>query len=1412
MSMKIESKIVLSAILTVFSFAVFASGVPEIRYTAERPFAADGGRIEAVWKKADVCTRFLEVIKNDVAVDQTEARLLFDDENLYVTMKGWFDPAYDRGRPGSSEENNFEVFVRPVGESSYLQVIAKEFGDVEVLRSGSEVKAHKVTLKTERAKGCWTADIVIPFATVGVAAPKDDLNVKVGLFRGNINVHERQKLFRMRRSASSFSAMERYRYSVPDTWADMVLTRKSGPSRRMSGPERGMRVNLLANPDFDVPGRCWSPTGSTVYQETMAMSGEWIYRTEGNNYQSLFVSTPWMKPSTRYTLVVKARSFGAGSAMRIITMLDRKNGGNRLGVWPSGNQIPVGPEMHEYYIPFTSSPELTQALSFYKVDDRKEGTGIEFASIRLYEGEISSFEIRQISRPGRMATIPGTEMPVTPSAYGRYPKPLKALVLTTSKYLMREPEEIFAGTGAEIDVLLSQGKDQDIYLSDVPDAQKTVAGRLEKGEYDLYMIPAKGASQVGRKLAGLILENVKKGAGLYLEKNVDLLHFKPVGKGGKFGKGRVHHADLAGAYHAYLPHAPIARCGPELLPYDRFFDPQVAADAYRTAFGGDADIVPAAETVEEIVYAGVLHRTVKGLDAQGRTVSWVHRTLPLKGAKIGTFQDTGDTVCVAIDGETSGVALRWELSDFSRRVLARGEIPAAPLLSVSVPRSKLHTNYGGLRLELWKDGKIIDRRGECLFARGKDRERLFDDFTPSMWPPTSTIGSIPIINSRLHEIGIRSSVIPMNGYPAFELFYSTGTAVGGNWIGGSGVFGVGRSQKGNIRERQFNTAKARRQIAERALRTAESTKRFGILHQTLCDEPNLSRQNTAFEVDAHPENVDAYRRYMKAKYGTIAEYNRRHETSHGSFDELGPVLQADARKSGKFAEFIEWRNFNVDRWCEAIKLVSDNAYAVDPEVPFSMCNSFGQSALSGNDYYKLLTRAGLDFSCEYTSMVYFEQNPIFNFDEFYRSFRPDMRVWGWTGYFYTPERARFMPWWFACHRYGGFSWYSAVAWGYNIADPTTFALTVDGMELKKSLEDSRLLDGLGKVLTCWRWAAHDTAVYYSHDSLLLATILGKETKNCEINASGPLHDLMYSRQGAQYTIEELLYQYDFIAPEQIVLSNRLSGVKALVMPRVIAMSDGEVAKVKVYLASGGKMLCDVLPGDYDELGVKRAVNPFAGMPGVTVFGRNFSNSDPEFRTVMLGFLRDCGATAALGFAGEMPNSGREAMHYVSGDADVYTVLRMLGRSQDDNVDEFVLAKKGHVYDVRNCRYLGETDRVRVKAPLHEAAVFAVLPWKPAQVKIDAPDSVDCGDGFTAALKLWASDAPRLGNCPAFVLHVEFIPPSGKIPFHFKRNLMTKNSKVDLTFPIAFNDEKGEWKMCVSEPLTGTEAEHVFNVR
>jgi hypothetical protein len=327
----------------------------------------------------------------------------------------------------------------------------------------------------------------------------------------------------------------------------------------------------------------------------------------------------------------------------------------------------------------------------------------------------------------------------------------------------------------------------------------------------------------------------------------------------------------------------------------------------------------------------------------------------------------------------------------------------------------------------------------------------------------------------------------------------------------------------------------------------------------------------------------------------------------------------------------------------------------------------------------------------------------------------------------------------------------------------------------------------------------------------LATILGKETKNCEINATGPLHDLMYSRQGAQYTVEELLYQYDFVAPEQVVSFNRLSGVKALLMPRVIAMSDGEVEKVKAYLSAGGKVLCDALPGDYDELGVKRTANPFAGVPGMTVLGKNFNNTDMELRGKVLDFLESCSAARAVESSTVLENFGREAMHYVSGGADVYAVLRMLGRSEDRNEDEFVFAKKGHLYDVRARRYLGVCDRVKAKVPLHEASVFAVLPQKIESVAIDAPGRVSRGSDFSAKLKVRHASGGGQEKIPGYVLHAELRPPSGKAPFHFKRNLPTQGGSANLFFPIAHNDECGIWKLSVTEALSGISGEYEFTV-
>ena len=1398
--------------------------IPEIRFTAEAPFDAGGKRVESSWKRADTCVRFVTVEKSDVATDPSEARFLFDDANLYATLTGFFDAKFERGSREKSmgAGNNFELLVKPEGGATF-HVIVDEFGRTYFAKDKSEVRDSGAAVSIEKGKGRWTANVTIPFVAFGIAAPAERLKARVGVFRQNVNVHERQVFARIgRRCEISGYTPNNYNFSVSDNWAEMAFTRTPGEPRRVEGPAMGRRINLFANPDFDVPGRIWNPMGQTAYQETMAMSGEWIYHASGKDYQVLQARPFGVKPNTKYTLVVKARSFGAGSGLRIVEMAKNAQGKIYEGRYAT-MLTPVGPEMHEYYIPFTSAPDPLWTIVFYKVDSKAEDTGIDFASVRLYEGEISSFEIRKMVRPGRMAPVSGTEVPVVPSAYGRMARPIRALVVVESKYLMREPRDIFEGTGAEIDALLAQSKDQDVYTTDGDPA--VIAKRIEGGAYDLYMIPKNGAIKVGKELAGKILANVRKGAGLYLEQSKDFLHFKSVAeKGGALGKGRVFLAKTAGGYQDYLPAEDYSEYGKNFLPRRTFLHPQVVADAVRTAFG-DETTVPASSRSESFLYGGVRHRATWALDAAGNTLTWRHEATPIDGAKLGAFEDDGTLSTVAVEGDVSGLTLKWEFCDFSDRVLAHGEepvgragspLPAATKVSFRLPRERLYTNYGGIKLRLVRTAAkgstalpgdaVVDQRGECVFVPGNDRARLFSDYTPSMWPGTCPLDDTPTMNRRLEEIGMRASVIATAGHDLYEQYLACGISPGGCWLGASMMHGGSSKSANRVRRPNFNTSEWRASAPKRIAALTAKRAKFGLHQQGLCDEPGLNGMTSSDEFDAHPENLAEYRRRMEAKYGTITEYNRRHKTSHASFADVGEGLMADARASGNFAEFIEWRNFNVDRWCEAIRLISDASHAGDPDAPFSMCETFGPSALTGNDYWKLLTRAGLGMSQEYTSMVYFGRDPMSNIDEVYRSFRPDMRVWGWTGYFYTSERAKFMPWWFAAHRFGGFSWYAATAPGYNIIDPDTFALTLDGRDLKASIENSRLLDGLGKAFWAYDWAKRDIAIYWSHDSLLLATIRGPETKNREVAAKSPLHDYLHSRLGAQYLVEDLLYQHDFVAPEQVI-GGKLAQYKVLFMPRINAMSDAEVEAVKAFIGNGGQVVSDELPGSCDELGVPRAANPFAGMAGVTVTGRNFSDLEKDQRQETLKLLEAAGAKPVLRSATIIDVFGREGMHFTDGTNDLYVVLRHPGRSQDETAETFELPRGGFVWDVRSRSDLGFTNRVTVKVPRAEASVFAVMPYHAKGLLLEVPDSAGLGETVAVAMRLDAEEA----SVGTHVFHVKFIPPSGTCRFHFQRNVVAKGGIATFSFPLAFNDERGEWKVVVEDAFTGLRACHDLKV-
>ena len=155
-----KKKVPLSFYAAVLCAAFAFADVPNIRFTAEAPFDADGRRVESVWKGADTCVRFVKVVTMDAAIDQSEAQLLFDDRNLYVSLTGFFNPKYARGLGKDKSQgavNNFEFLIRPDGMGE-VHVIVDEFARLYVARNKSQVHDSGVVARIDKGKGRWTAN------------------------------------------------------------------------------------------------------------------------------------------------------------------------------------------------------------------------------------------------------------------------------------------------------------------------------------------------------------------------------------------------------------------------------------------------------------------------------------------------------------------------------------------------------------------------------------------------------------------------------------------------------------------------------------------------------------------------------------------------------------------------------------------------------------------------------------------------------------------------------------------------------------------------------------------------------------------------------------------------------------------------------------------------------------------------------------------------------------------------------------------------------------------------------------------------------------------------------------------------------------------------------------------------------
>ncbi|MDD4018503.1 MAG: hypothetical protein PHV28_11230 [Kiritimatiellae bacterium] len=766
---------------------------------------------------------------------------------------------------------------------------------------------------------------------------------------------------------------------------------------------------------------------------------------------------------------------------------------------------------------------------------------------------------------------------------------------------------------------------------------------------------------------------------------------------------------------------------------------------------------------------------------------------------------------VKLKGFDAAMRVGWALEDFAGRTLESGSVKAAETVNLSVPLDAVYTGLARLRVFLRSGDKELDARRFAVYLPDRDRPRILNDFNVSVWPGAqSPDAPHAYMNRQLERIGVRAQS-PAGSAP---VLLNDGFAVGSS-LGLGDIFCSLYPSKDHVRNPSVGNPDVLKHMAAGVERNAKSTRKYGLMSAMICDEPNDASPASAEEIDAHPENLKEYRRRMQVKYGTVEKFNARCSTAHKSFDEIGLVLTQDARSRENFAEFIEWRNYNVDRWIEAFRLCVDSFHSQNPDVPIALANSFGPRALSCNDYWKLSMDTGFGFSNEYTSMVYLGDNPFYDFDELYRSFRPDMRVWGWVGYFWSnKQQPAFEPWWFALHRYGGLAFFAATSFtpgggSYNLLDVPGLGLTELGRLLKDGLSDSRLLDGVGKVFLEYDWKKRDIAILYSQPSMLVAWCRGKEKGRDGLVPGSPYYNWHHSRNNVRYLLEELLYQYDFISPEQ-VRQGVLESYKALVLPHIEALSDDEVKRVSAFMEKGGTVITDIAPAAYDDLGTPRKEAPFKAAKDnkLVVFGSLFKSKDTGQGEKMFALLKERGIEPIVQCNDAVSTYGREAMHFVNGDMNVYAITRNFARSQDGKEQQFTFPTEGFLYDVREGKYLGKTNRISCVIPNAGTKVFGHYPYQVKGIKMDVPAEVRGGKDLVAAIKVKTS----AGKAGHHVFHIEVLPPEGEARWFMKRNVAAPDGRVTFTFRMAENDPKGIWALRVTDIMTGTTGTKSIRVR
>lgn len=278
------------------------------------------------------------------------------------------------------------------------------------------------------------------------------------------------------------------------------------------------------------------------------------------------------------------------------------------------------------------------------------------------------------------------------------------------------------------------------------------------------------------------------------------------------------------------------------------------------------------------------------------------------------------------------------------------------------------------------------------------------------------------------------------------------------------------------------------------------------------------------------------------------------------------------------------------------------------------------------------------------------------------------------------------------------------------------------------------------------------------------------------------------------TINQGGWQANFIGPASLEDGSLWdSGARVLVLPHAIAMADREFYGVRRFLARGGRVVADVVPGAFDGHVRKRARQALADIfegpqPRAEI-------AAPDDRASLDRILRNAGVVPRLSLRD--PAGSRvtdvETHLFRNGDGFIASLQRDAGPGDEDIALD--LGQPVTVHGLLGEAIQGGT-MTHLIVHLHGTApaVLSFLPPGAAALEVCCPDRVELGG--TADLVV---DGPGRNR----VVHIAVVDPDGVDDWRYRLNAISLgNSRAVVKLPLALNDKPGPWRVRITDALTG----------